>query len=229
MESHSFISNEISEEIQSLKNKISEWSGEISGMLELGVENLNERVLNDINIIRDSSVRIDGLEKRIKDSQELSEIKKVVEYEQEEFKKCFGANSNALSQKLERLERQLQEDKKKLEREKSIYEEDLRIAKQQSLEREKSCRIYSENLGLAISKVNGSNRFTFTCLDEASPDREYYFDLFYNEKTQLYEGVGCEPFLKEFEPNLELLNSKSITFRRFVCNMRKSFKKDIGC
>ncbi|OII70894.1 uncharacterized protein cubi_00822 [Cryptosporidium ubiquitum] len=225
MESHSIISNEISEEIQDLKSKLLEWSSGINGMLELGVEKLNDQVSRDINVIKDSSIRIDGLEKRIKDSQELSEIKKVVEFEQEEFKKCFNTNANALSEKVERLERQLQEDRQRFEQEKLVYEADLRVAKQQSLEREKSCRIYSENLGLNIGKVNGSNRFTFTCLDEGSPDKEFYFDLFYNEKAQLFEGVGSNPQVRDFQSNIELLNSKSISFRQFICRMRKSFKQ----
>ncbi|KAH8584518.1 kinetochore Spc25 [Cryptosporidium sp. chipmunk genotype I] len=225
MEAHSAISNEIGEEIQDLKNKLLEWSSGINGMLELGVEKLNDQVSRDINVIKDSSIRIDGLEKRIKDSQELSEIKKVVELEQEEFKKCFNTNANALLEKVGRLEKQLQQDRQRLEQEKLVYEADLRVAKQQSLEREKSCRIYSENLGLNIGKVNGNNRFTFTCLDENSPDREFYFDLFYNEKAQLYEGIGCSPQIRDFQLNIELLNSKSITFRQFMCKMRKSFKQ----
>lgn len=225
MESHSIISNEISEEIQDLKSKLLEWSIGINGMLELGVEKLNDQVSRDINVIKDSSIRIDGLEKRIKDSQELSEIKKVVESEQEEFKKCFNTNTNALLKKVERLERQLQEDRQKFEQEKLVYEENLMLAKQQSLEREKSCKIYSENLGLSIGKVNGSNRFTFTCLDKSSPDREFYFDLFYNEKSQLYEGIGCNPQVSDFQSNIKLLNSNSITFRQFICKMRKSFKQ----
>lgn len=225
MESHSVISNEIGEEIQDLRSKLLEWSTGISGMLDSGVEKLNDQVSHDINVIKDASIRIDGLEKRIKDSQELSEIRKVVEFEQEEFKKCFNTNSSSLSEKVKRLEKQLQEDKQRLEQEKLVYESDLRIAIQQSLEREKSCGIYSENLGLSIGKVNGNNRFTFTCLDESSPDREFYFDLFYNEKAQLYQGFGCNPQVGDFSSNIELLNSKSITFRQFICNMRKSFKQ----
>ncbi|CUV04825.1 unnamed protein product [Cryptosporidium hominis] len=225
MEAHSIISNEISEEIQDLKNKLLEWTSGINGMLELGVEKLNDQVSRDINMIKDSSIRIDGLEKRIKDTRELSEIKKVVEIEKEEFKKCFNTNTIALSEKLKRLEKQLQEDRQRFEQEKLVYEADLKVAKQQSLEREKSCRIYSENLGLNIGKVNGNNRFTFTCIDENFPEREFFFDLFYNEKAQLYEGIGCNPQVSDFKPNIELLNSKSITFRQFICKMRKSFKQ----
>lgn len=225
MESHSVISNEIGEEIQDLRSKLLEWSAGISGMLESGVEKLNDQVSHDINVIKDASIRIDGLEKRIKDSQELSEIRKVVEFEQQEFKKCFGANPAVLSEKMKRLERQLQEDRQRLEQEKLVYESDLKVAKQQSLEREKSCRIYSENLGLNIGKVNGNNRFTFTCLDDNQPDREFYFDLFYNDKAQLYQGIGCSPQVRDFSSSIEQLNSKSITFRQFICKMRRSFKQ----
>ncbi|KAJ1606609.1 hypothetical protein OJ253_2679 [Cryptosporidium canis] len=225
MESHSIISNEIGEEIQDLKNKLLEWSSGISGMLESTIEKLNDHVSRDINVIKDSSIRIDGLEKRIKDSQELSEIKKVVEFEQAEFNKCFNVNSDALSEKVRRLEQQLQEDRQRLEQEKLVYEADLRVAKQQSLEREKSCQIYSDNLGLNIGKVNGNSRFTFTCIDENSQDREFYFDIFYNEKAQIYQGVGCNPQVVGFQSYIDSLNSKSITFRQFICKMRKSFKQ----
>ena len=229
METHSQLSNELNEEIQGLKTQLSDWAHELNSMLEQGVDSLNERVLRDTNYIKDSSVRIDGLEKRIRDSQELSEIKRVVQMEQLEFKRCFDPNTESLKSKLEGLERQLLEDKRKLEREQLIYEEDLKTAKLQSLEREKNCRIYSENLGLSIGKVNGNNRFTFTCLDDAFPDKECYFDLYFNEQAQVYQGMSCVPPIKDFKANIELLNSKSTTFRKFLCNMRRSFQQEIRC
>ncbi|KAH7649533.1 hypothetical protein FG379_001159 [Cryptosporidium bovis] len=227
MESHSIISNDLGEEIQDLKNKIQEWCGNISNMVETGIDSINERVSLDISFIKDSTVRIDGFEKRIRDSNELTEIKKVVANEKDEYRKCVLNNSKIMSEKVRYLENQLKEDKQKLEIERVSYENDLKIAKQQSLEREKSCRIYGDNLGLYINKVNGNNRFTFIYIDDNNPDREFYFDLYYDEKLQLYNGVDCNPNVREFATNIEKLNSRSISFRQFMCKMRKAFKANI--
>ncbi|KAH8739058.1 hypothetical protein FG386_000925 [Cryptosporidium ryanae] len=227
MESHSVISNELGEEIQDLRNIIQNWCGKISNMVETSVDSINVRVSSDVSFIRDSTVRIDGFEKRIRDSNELTEIKKVVENEKSEYRTCLLNNSKIMSDKVRYLENQLKEDKQKLEIERISYENDLKIAKQQSLDREKSCRIYGDNLGLYISKVKGNNRFTFIYIDYGDPSKEFYFDLYYDEKLQLYNGMECNPKVREFDSNIERLNSKNISFRQFICRMRRAFKDSI--
>ncbi|KAL7066171.1 hypothetical protein ACR3K2_33900 [Cryptosporidium serpentis] len=227
MDNHVLKSNILNEEVTNLDNKVQEWCNNINNSIANNMGDFENNMNVNLNFIREGKVRIDGLQKRIGDSKELFEIRRAMESEQEQYQKYLNTNLQNMLEKVQKLEMCIAEDRNRLEGEKVAYENDLHIAKIQSSEREKSCRIYSDNLGLYINKVNGNNRFTFIYIDVNNPLREFYFDLYYNEKTLSYNGVHCEPYIHEFQDLTNKLNNKSICLRKFISNMRQAFKNSL--
>lgn len=90
---------------------------------------------------------------------------------------------------------------------------------------DKAVELFNRNLGLYITKVEGTNniKLTFDKIDAANP-RAQFSCIFCLQADDTYAVVSCEPMLSDVKLLEKKLNDDN-DVKAFACAVRQGFKK----
>lgn len=91
---------------------------------------------------------------------------------------------------------------------------------------DKGLRYFEQNLGLKVVRHPEEHlTFIFTQIDQKSPQKEFSFDLAVEGTPGIYKVLKCSSRVSELDFYVEELNNDN-DLKRFLCQMRNSFRKN---
>jgi hypothetical protein len=134
--------------------------------------------------------------------------------EKHEQLETLQATLEKLPSQISELRRKYNTDKENIEAQQKIIAKNDQARSTKKQEMEKAVELFNRNLGLYITKVDGTNniKLTFDKIDAANPRAQFHC-IFCLQADDTYAVVSCEPMISEIKVSATHWSHLS----RFIC------------